>query len=149
MANKPRDKLTHDLLERLKELNCLYGLSRIIDTSGYQLNVIFQKTVELIPGSWQYPEITSAMICADKDTYKSENFRKSRWLQTSKVSKFGENIGHIAVYYRKKMPKAHEGPFLKEERDLLEAIAERLGKVVERVALMFPRKNGQESLRCS
>jgi signal transduction histidine kinase len=40
----------------------------------------------------------------------------------------------VEVYYLEERPQSHEGPFLKEERHLLDAIAERLSRVVEWIA---------------
>ena len=44
----------------------------------------------------------------------------------------GETAGQVEVYYTEAMPRSDEGPFLKEERKLLDAIAERLGHFVSR-----------------
>ena len=43
------------LRERVKELNCLYGISNLVQTPGISLEEILQGTVELIPAAWQYP----------------------------------------------------------------------------------------------
>jgi hypothetical protein len=44
----------------------------------------------------------------------------------------GKRIGTVEVYYLVEMPLRDEGPFLKEERDLINVIAGRLGIVAER-----------------
>ncbi len=44
----------------------------------------------------------------------------------------GEVMGSVEVYYLEERPASDEGPFLKEERSLLDAIAQRLGDIVER-----------------
>ncbi len=49
---KEKEQLLHALGERVKELNCLYGLSKIVERSGITLEEIFQETVELIPPGW-------------------------------------------------------------------------------------------------
>lgn len=45
----------------------------------------------------------------------------------------GRQAGTVEVHYLQERSQRDEGPFLKEERNLIEAIAERLGRVVERM----------------
>jgi PAS domain S-box-containing protein len=61
-AEKELEKRTNDLNERVKELNCLYGISQLVEKRGISLEEIIQGTVDLIPSSWQYSEITCARI---------------------------------------------------------------------------------------
>jgi signal transduction histidine kinase len=44
----------------------------------------------------------------------------------------GKRFGTIEVYYTEEKPDCDEGPFLKEERNLIYVIAERLGHAIER-----------------
>jgi PAS domain S-box-containing protein len=43
----------YELGERVKELNCLYGISNLVEKSGTFSLEIFQGVVNLIPPSWQ------------------------------------------------------------------------------------------------
>jgi len=52
----------------------------------------------------------------------------------------GERIGTLEVIYLEERPGSDDGPFQKEERSLINAIAERLGKVIE-------RKQAEEALK--
>ncbi len=123
----------HDLGERVKELNCLYGISDFIEKHEYSLEKILVGTVNLIPVSWQYPEITCAKIVADDHRYQTENFRETEWNQTSNIVVKGQTIGAVEVFYLAEKPQIDEGPFLKEERSLIDAIASRLGRIIERI----------------
>ena len=66
-------KLVSALRERIKELNCLYGLSRLVEQPGISLEEILQGMVELIPPGWHYPGITCARIVLDKNEYKTDH----------------------------------------------------------------------------
>ena len=122
---------THELGERVKELNCLYGISRLREQRNLSIEEICQRVVELIPPAWQYPEITCARILLKDYVFTTANFKNTRWLQSSDVFVGDSRVGTVEVYYLKRKPKLVEGPFLAEERSLIDAIAERLGRVVE------------------
>ncbi len=122
----------YNLGERIKELNCLYNLSKLTETEGITLKEILQGSIDLCPPSWQYPEITCAQIIYSDKLYKTDNFRKSEWSQSREIIVYGEIVGIIEIYYLEEKPAIDEGPFLKEERDLLDSIAERIGRTIER-----------------
>jgi signal transduction histidine kinase len=128
-------KRTHDLEDRVKELNCLFAISNLIEQPDIAQEEILQKIVELIPPAWQHPEATCARITLEDQTFVTNNFQETQWKQASKVSLQGERIATLEVFYLEEKPEADEGPFLKEERDLLNAIAERLRWIIERVQI--------------
>ena len=122
----------HALGERVKELNCLYGMSNLVEKKDISLEEILQGTIDLIPPSWQYPEITSARIILEGKEFGTENFRETTWKQTSDIRAHGERIGTVEVCYLEEKPESDDGPFLKEERNLINAIAHRLRRIIER-----------------
>lgn len=122
-----------ELVERVKELICLYGITNLVEKPGISLDEIIQGTVELIPPAWQYPEITCARVIIEYKEYRTKRFRETAWMQASDFFVRGSRHGCIEVYYIEKKPESDEGPFLKEERSLLNAIAERLGQIIERM----------------
>lgn len=131
-AEKELRKRTHDLGERIKELNCLYGISRLVEKPNISLGEMLQGIVDLIPPSWQYPEITCARVILENQEFRTENFRENIWKQTSEIKVQGDTIGTLEVCYLVERPEIDEGPFLKEERNLINAITERLGRIIER-----------------
>ncbi|MBN1654396.1 MAG: PAS domain S-box protein [Deltaproteobacteria bacterium] len=54
------------------------------------------------------------------------------WRQESPIWVFGKREGSLEVSYLEERPERGAGPFLKEERTLLDLLASRLGKAVER-----------------
>jgi DNA-binding CsgD family transcriptional regulator len=88
---RKKESFEDSLLERIKELTCLYGMAELIDRYGSSIDEILQGIADLLPGSWQYPEVTCGRVVFD------------------------------------------EGPFLKEERLLINAVAERIGKTIKRI----------------
>ncbi len=132
LAEQVQQKLAHDLGERIKELNCLYGLSRLVETPDITLDQIFQGMVEMIPAGWQFPESTCARLVFENKEFTTDGFRVTPWRQCAEIEVRGKRSGSVEVYYQCEMPESDEGPFLREERDLLDAITERLGRIVDR-----------------
>lgn len=130
---KESAQIEHKLGERVKELNCLYGIARLVDQCGSSPDALLQGVVDLVPGSWQYPEITCGRIVLEECEYITSNFQMAPWKQTAAIRVGGRESGVVEVYYLNEMCVIDEGPFLKEERLLIDAIAERLGRVIERM----------------
>ncbi|MDD5243643.1 MAG: histidine kinase [Syntrophorhabdaceae bacterium] len=123
---------THDLGERVKELNCLYAISNLVERHGISLEKILHETVNIIPSAWQYPEITGAKITLGDQIFLTENFQETPWTQSADILVKRKKMGFLEVCYLKKKPKSDEGPFLKEERNLINVIAKRIGEIIER-----------------
>jgi PAS domain S-box-containing protein len=124
---------TYELGERVKELNCLFSISELIEKPEVSLEEVLKGTTELIPPAWQYPEITCAQIILEDRVYKTDNFKDTIWKQSSDILVNGERVGIVDVCYLEIRPENDDGPFLKEERSLIQAIADSLGRIVEQI----------------
>ena len=119
--------------ERIKELNCLYAIAQLAEAGDGPIEEILRVVVTIIPPSWQYPEITCARITFLDETCKSPGFKVTPWRQTAPIYTYGEQVGEVMICYLEEKPAATEGPFLHEERVLLDAIAERIGAMAMRI----------------
>ncbi len=135
---------TRDLGERIKELNCLYGIAKVVEIPGITLESIIEKTVSLLPQAWQYPEITCARITLENEEYKTDNFLETKWKQTADIIVLKKIAGEITICYLEERSKYDKGPFLKEERILIDVIAERLGRITERKQIEIELVNSKE-----
>jgi PAS domain S-box-containing protein len=124
---------THELTERLKELDCLLNIAELTERPGLTLGEILQGIVELIPPAWQYSEVTAAHLVLGEREFKTRNFKKTPWIMASDLLVQGEPAGRLEVCHLEPRPEADEGPFLKEERSLLNAIARLAGRIAERL----------------
>ena len=127
-----QQKIIQERGERIKELNCLFGISRLIEKRGSQLEEIIQGIVDLIPPALQYPQIACARITLDEQEFKTDRFEETVWRQQFDITVKDDRRGKVEVFYREKIPQFNEGPFLSEEKNLIDAVAERLGKIIER-----------------
>ena len=140
-------RLEHALRKRIKELNLLFRLSDLLAKSDISLNEVLKKIVPLIPQAWQFSEITEACIELEGQIFQTKGFRKTRWMQTSNIVIQGKKAGKITVCYTENRPAFNEGPFLTEESCLLNAMARRLGDVIERTRLTEAVKHSEMFLR--
>lgn len=131
---KEPDLIATALRERIKELNCLYGIAQLAERYSESMDELLNHLVEFLPLSWQYPDITCARIVFDGRTYKSRHFRITPWRQESQVLVHHEPVGEVAVFYLEERAAAEEGPFLKEERIMLDEVARRIGAVAVRIS---------------
>ena len=123
---------SHDLGERIKELNCLYKASQMMAERDITRDEVLNRLIELIPSACQFPEITCTRIILYGREFKSENFKKTKWKLSVDITLSGSKIGSMEVYYLEEKPEADEGPFYKEEKNLLENIARETEKFIER-----------------
>jgi PAS domain-containing protein len=137
---KSLHSVTYDLKERVKELNCLYSISSIVEKRAVSLDEILRGTVDVIPRAWQYPEITCGRILLDECCYATDNFRETPWHQSQPIMIGGRKKGLLQICYLEERPVRDEGPFLNEERSLIKVIAERIGGIIE-------RKQAEEALK--
>ena len=120
-----------DLDERVKKLNCLYGISKILSWPDLSSEEIFQGIVEIVPPAFRYPEVTGARILIKDQEFKTGNFKETHWEQKTAISAFGERIGTLGVCCLEERPGSDDGAFLKEEKNLIKTISEVLGRVTE------------------
>ncbi|MCX5990713.1 MAG: PAS domain S-box protein, partial [Chloroflexi bacterium] len=137
-----RKGLEQQARERMKELQAFYSLAEINEREGITLDQLYQEFTNILPKSWLYPEIACARIAIGASEFRTKNFMDSAWKQSAPVKVNGAVVGRVEVGYLEERPEEGEGPFLKEERLLIDAIAERLGRVAE-------RKQAEEALRKS
>ena len=128
MTNKQSvNKLFADLKERAKELNCLYEVQEILNNRELSIEQICNGILKAIPPGWQYPDVCEARIKYYESVYQTEGFIETKCMLRSEIKVQDEIIGSICVNYTKERPEANEGPFLKEERKLIDTISEQFG----------------------
>ena len=127
-----RSSAQRRLKQHIKQLNCFYGLSKLVEQPKISLEQIFQKTTDLIRNTYKNPDITCVKITFNGIQYQTSNFKKSNSSQCASIRRNEGQVGNIEVYYLGENIQEGKVPFLKEEHDLLIAIAEHLGSIAER-----------------
>ena len=125
------DNIIHSLEERAKELNCLYNVEDILNSTELTEEEALESLVNTIAEGWQYPQLTSVEIVYGNNVYTSANFRQYGYLLTADIISNDRTVGYIQINYLEDLPSIDEGPFTKEERRLLNTIADRLGHYLQ------------------
>jgi len=139
-AKSELEQQTYNLNKRIKELNCLYSISDFVE-KDMPLEDILRGTVNIIPTAMQYPEKSCARIIVGELEFRTENFRETYYKIRKDVVVGDEQIGAVEIYYlTEEGSEKSKDAFLEEEKGLAKAIAERLGRIIE-------RKRNEEALR--
>ena len=118
--NDPEYKrLLHEQQERLKELACINRTTSVLK-EGKPVEETLQQIVLLLPAAWQYPEYTVARIKFMNKAFETSNFFESGWRMYQEFVTIDGEKGSIEVFYTREFRGEDEGPFLKEERDLIQ-----------------------------
>lgn len=124
--SEPIDKLIYDLQERAKELTCLYRVQELLSRPENDASTICRGIISAIPPGWQYPDICRAKIVCQGVEYHSDDFVETEWVQMADIIVQDKVEGQISVYYIEERPESDEGPFLKEERKLIDTISDQI-----------------------
>ena len=143
-----RDQLNGLVAERTKEIQCLQAITTLVAEPCESLEETLKTAVNLIPAGWQYPEAVCARIVTQGLTYDTANFRETPWRLSSPLyspeSAQGSTDLSVQVCYLEEKPARDEGPFLKEERHLLDNIVEQLGVLIERKRMVDALRQSEE-----
>lgn len=120
-----------ELNERIKELNCMYAISDLVEKEMSMDNML-QRIVELIPIAMRYPRISSAQITVNNTIYATKDFSDSACKLVRHIIVEGMHIGDVEVCCQVDPTYSGEHELIKEKENLVKAIAERLGRIIER-----------------
>ena len=120
------------LRERLKDLTCLYQIAQLAAREGISLDEFLAQTVNLLPQAYQYPEIASARVVLNQREYATSGYPLEGHRQRANIMVHREERGFVEVAYGEDRLEMDEGPFLQEERNLIDTVATDIGLVIER-----------------
>jgi hypothetical protein len=112
-------KLLAESKERLKELSAINRTTSIIK-EGRTVEGTLRQICLILPDAWQFPQFTVARIKYQKMEFTSVGFEETPWVQIQEFSTIDGEKGSVEIFYTREFPEEYEGPFLKEERDLIQ-----------------------------
>ena len=146
---KPIDDLFGNLLERAKELNCIFEVEEIIQLPGLEAKEMLIKIGEVIPLAMQYPDICRVKIFYRDEVILGNDFKETAWYIGQDINIEKNSVGWIKIFYLEQKPKSDEGPFLKEERRVLDNIAKRVADhlMYQNLRSVFGSPRSQKKLK--
>ncbi|MFC1941622.1 ATP-binding protein [Chloroflexota bacterium] len=114
-----------------KELSCIHNITDAGSARDMPIHKHYEEIVNMLPRVWQFPEITCARIAINNSEFKTENYQRTKWQQSSDIKIYGARAGTVEVGYLEGKPEIDEGPFSREERLIIDTVAERLGILAE------------------
>jgi PAS domain S-box-containing protein len=139
-VEEEKRKLIHDLDERVKELTALHRAARILQQERAGASEILREIALLLPPAFQYPEITAGRVRLGEIEYTTPGFTAALSVLHAAFTTTDGQPGSIEVVYTEERPPADEGPYLAEERALINTLADML-------RTDYDHRRAEESLR--
>jgi PAS domain S-box-containing protein len=140
-AEFEKERTRYLLNERMKELRTLYETSQILQNDR-TVNKALQKIVDIMPSGWQFPQVSAARITYGDLEFKTPNFVNTAFCQSASCETPDNKTVTLELVYLEEKPQDFEGPFLKEERDLINMLA-------DLIRIYLTRKHESDALRRS
>lgn len=131
---KEREQLLHQYQLRIKELDCLYRISKLQENQDLTIEEILDLIVNLLPGSTQHPEVAVARLSLEDRVYDSEGFKNPPYRYSALIQNYGFVVGKLTLGYLEERPEEFKGPFLEEEVKLVNLVSETISRMIERKA---------------
>ncbi len=124
-------KQSDELRERIKELNCLYDISRLVVRNEMPSDDVFQELINRIPSALQHPEIICAKLVINGGSFQTSNYKKTRWKLQSEILVNTRPVGMLTVCYLEERSECGRYPFLEDEKNLIVVIARTVEQYLE------------------
>jgi PAS domain S-box-containing protein len=114
------------LRERIKELDCLYGVSRSLNRLEGDWEGACREIAALLPGGFQHPTLCGARVLIGSASAATDGFRETPWMLRQPIGTEADAVGEIAIAYQAPMS------FLDEEFALVAGICDRIADAFKR-----------------
>ncbi len=146
-AEQKNDELLYNLGERVKELTALHRTARLLHNPNITTDELLCKMAQQLPPAFQYPEICAARLRLGDSECATENFSETQWTLRTEFTTVDGKRGAVEVVYLDEMPLEAEGPFLSEEKDLIDSIGDMLRAALDQRLAQSFLKTSEEQYR--
>lgn len=137
-----KDNALFLLKERNKELKTVYDISKLLSDEEASEEIIIQKLTDLLPSAWLHANVCEALVVVHGTRYTTSGYVEAKQKQQVHIINGQQLIGYIEIVYTKDMPNMYDGPFLKEEKELMTTVA-------EMISTYLSKKNNFKALKKS
>ncbi|KPA18127.1 histidine kinase [Candidatus Magnetomorum sp. HK-1] len=137
------------LIERNKELQCMFEMTHIMESSESTFDNKLNKILKIIPSAFQYPQHTSVCISIEGKNYATQGFHEKECCLESDIHINDIICGYISVCYMGRKTEDANEPFdfLEEEKNLIISIARQLSLLLEKHEAQHRRLELEKQLR--
>ena len=115
----------------LKELNCLYNISRIMEENTGSLDRLLAEIVLIIPEALSYPDRSFAVISYFGKEYISSHYSDTDVVLEREFVIRGNTTGRLTIGYANTGNKPGNVFFDNKDKGFFDTITERIGKIIE------------------
>lgn len=141
------DATDEALRERIKELRLIYRLSELTHDPATTVERFLPAVAAILPAGWRYSDDACAAISLEGQVFATSNYRETPWQRRSLIMVDGSAAGEVIVGYLSAHPESDDGPFYWEEHSLLDEIAWRIGRFVERARVQEMLRHNEARYR--
>jgi formate hydrogenlyase transcriptional activator len=137
----------YDLGERVKELTALHHTAKLLEDEEIDVPELLQQIAALLPPAFQFPDVAEARAFYGETSVRTPGFADTPWTITSAFETRDGTKGGLDVTYLKERPPSIEGPFLREERHLMDSLADMVCAALDERAAGAALRKSEEDLR--
>jgi PAS domain S-box-containing protein len=141
-----RKRIERTLRERVRELDCLYGVARLVEKPGTSRDELLQGVVSTLAHAMQRAEVAGARLRVGESEYRTPDWEETTLRIQESLRVDGVETGALELGY---LPDIGESglSFLPEEHNLLFAVATQLGRILERLQAAAALSESEERYR--
>jgi formate hydrogenlyase transcriptional activator len=137
----------YDLGERVKELTALHHTARLLEDEHIEVEELLRKIAALLPPAFQFPDVTQSRVRYGGTAVCTPGFVETPWRLTAEFATGDGMKGGLEVVYLDEKPPSAEGPFLPEERHLINSLADMVSTALDRRTAEAALRQSEERLR--
>ncbi|HYY58137.1 MAG TPA: PAS domain S-box protein [Pyrinomonadaceae bacterium] len=146
-AEEENRKLLRDLAERVKELMALHEAARLLQREWADTATVVRQLAEILRPAFQHAEVATARVSLGRTSASGPGFSDSPSALRADFTTADGQPGSIEVVYTERRPPAAEGPFLAEERALVNTLADMLRTAYDRRQTERAMRESEERFR--
>ena len=139
-----RERFT--LLERNKELSCLYSLSQLMGEIHRSMDDLLRQVVDLLPSAFQNPEMTYARLRLGHKIYETPGYEDSDHMLKSDLVVNNEKQNSLSMTIH---DDAARPGFIEDERDLFSTVVQQVMILVSKRETRLAKQELERQLRQS
>ncbi len=130
----------------MKELKCLYDVSRLFAKGKLEIQGILEKLIEIVPKGFRNPELTGCRVVLDDMIVQSDDFEQSKKQLSAPLRVAGTDRGSMDISYCLDHPFNKEYQLQEEEKALVENLAKQLSGTISKKEDSLEKESLKEQL---